>query len=338
MRKLPIIIIFCFFLLECKKNSLPQKKIDSSVQNTFVKIKDQNQIIFIQPTLKYLDSLKSTYKNEDDFYTIADDANYYTAEAGSLLVGKGVDTINISNNKIIQIGEKKITLSKYKPWTLLLYREGGRLTNIYPVDLLSPNDKVQMLLTDFFNTNVLQKNNDNHKNIVTNKNDIIDSLKSNYQLIQKKQCDLNNDGFKDIILVFQPLKAFTQKDKITLDSPVYVLINNGKNEFHVDKNKNIIYTFMPNTPAEGFRDVVIKDNFFTIEQQEGGGKYFIDSYTTFKYDKPSKSIILSKYSKSYTDRNDPDKLVPDDIYTSKNFKTITFEEYNAQNIDEKFFK
>lgn len=170
------------------------------------------------------------------------------------------------------------------------------------------------------------------QNLVSSENDIINSLKSDYQIEKKKQCDLNGDGFNDIIMVFQPLGSFSPDDELTMDSPVYVLINNGKNQFQVYRNKNIIYSFFPNSPAEGFTDLVIKDNFFTIEQIEGGGWLFVNSYTTFKFDKKTQKIVLSKYGKSYTDRRNPEGVIPDQIYTSKNFGTVHFTDFNAEEL------
>ncbi len=209
------------------------------------------------------------------------------------------------------------------------------------VDVLLKKDKNKnFLIYSILNDEYLNFKKDNSPistNLVANENEIINSLKfDNYHILKNEKCDLNEDGLNDIILIFSISKEFNQQDETTLDSPVYILINTGENNFEVYKNKHIIYTFMPNTPAEGFRNLAIKNNFFTIEQQEGGGKFFIDTYTTFKYDKQNKTIILSKYGKSYTDRNDPDKLIPDKIYTSKNFKIITFEEFNAQTIEKKF--
>jgi|UPI00068ECA82 hypothetical protein len=319
-KKILIIIICSLLLLECKKNNISQEHSSLPFQDTFIKVRDQDQVFFIQPTLKYIDSLKNTFKNKDDFYTIADDANYYTAEAGNLLIKNNIDTVNVKNDKILYAGEKKIILSTYKPWSLLLYKKGGIFKNIDPIDLFSSNEKI---IPVFFNNNY--KKNGDYKRIVSNENDITDSLKSVYKILQKKECDLNEDGLNDIVLIFQPLKPFIQTDKITLDSPVYVLMNKGKNKFQVYQNKNIIYSFIPNSPAEGFRDLIIKNNFFTIEQQEGSGWFLVDSYTTFKYDKTKREIILSKYGKSFTDRRNPEKSITDEIYTTKNFGVKNFE-------------
>ncbi|MBV6878680.1 hypothetical protein NG800_002210 [Epilithonimonas ginsengisoli] len=155
---------------------------------------------------------------------------------------------------------------------------------------------------------------------------------NSYKLIFEKKCDLNGDGLQDIILVVSIKKEFTQNDIITLDSPIYVLLNNGDKTYKSLRNRDLIYTFMPNTPAEGFKDVVVKNNYFTIEQQEGAGWLFIDTYTTFKYDITKKEIILSKYGRSFTDRRDPDKSIRDEIYTSKDFKTINFENANSDDL------
>ena len=50
-------------------------------------IKDKNYVIFVEPTLFYLDSLKNVSK-DDDFYTTVDDATFYMTMASDLALEK----------------------------------------------------------------------------------------------------------------------------------------------------------------------------------------------------------------------------------------------------------
>lgn len=138
MKNIIVLIIYSFLFLACEKeNKFSSKDVRSGkVLIDTVRTENKNVVIFIAPTSIYIDSLKNSYNNKDDFYTIADDANFYTAEAGNYIREQNVDTINITNQMVLKIGKKVIDGSKYKPWTLLLYKkEGSEIKNIYPIDI-----------------------------------------------------------------------------------------------------------------------------------------------------------------------------------------------------------
>ena len=87
-----------------------------------------------------------------------------------------------------------------------------------------------------------------------------------------------------------------------------------------------------NCPSEGFRRVVSTGNFFTIEQQNCGGWFFIDEYITFRYVPATGEIRLHKFGLTFTDRRNPDQAVPDRVYTEKQFGTRTFNQFQADDI------
>lgn len=137
MKKIFLLFVAFTFSFSCKKtNEKDNIKPQTVKKETNAKILDENKdfVIFIHPTSHYLDSLKKTYKNEDDFYTIADDANYYIAEAGEYISKNNIDTIDANIDKTVKIGKLNIKLSQYKPWSLLLYTK-GKIKNVYPVDI-----------------------------------------------------------------------------------------------------------------------------------------------------------------------------------------------------------
>ena len=109
-------------------------------------IKDKNYVIFVEPTLFYLDSLKNVSK-DDDFYTTVDDATFYMTMASDLALEKRIDTINIKIGEILKIGEKIIQVSKDNPWTLILYKQGGKTKELYPIEI-QIDDKI---IDIFFN-------------------------------------------------------------------------------------------------------------------------------------------------------------------------------------------
>ncbi|MEJ5104733.1 hypothetical protein [Chryseobacterium sp. MYb328] len=84
----------------------------------------------------------------------------------------------------------------------------------------------------------------------------------------------------------------------------------------------------PNCPDTSLDNIVLKNNYFTIEKYNCTDKYYLKEYITFKFDK---DLLLHKYSIEFTDRHDPDKSIPNKNYTSKDFGNVKFE-----NVDREF--
>ena len=188
MKNFAIIIIYMTLFIGCKKGNNTLRAALISQKNDTIKLDDKDQVIFINPTLPYIDSLKKTYKNKDDFYTMADDANFYVAEAGSYVLKNKVDTTNVNNNVILKIGKTVILTSKYKPWTLLLYQKGNTVSNIFPVD-------IQEQFPKYFNGK-----NETYSSI----NDILGKLQlSTSNIIYKNELDFNKDNSTDYVLILQ---------------------------------------------------------------------------------------------------------------------------------------
>ena len=101
---------------------------------------------YVELALFYLDSLKNVSK-DDDFYTTVDDATFYMTMASDLALEKRIDTINIKIGEILKIGEKIIQVSKDNPWTLILYKQGGKTKELYPIEI-QIDDKI---IDIFFN-------------------------------------------------------------------------------------------------------------------------------------------------------------------------------------------
>lgn len=150
--------------------------------------------------------------------------------------------------------------------------------------------------------------------------------------------------------------AFQQKDLYVLDSAIAVVkdktfkisvleksAKNIENAQHFDlkievseqsgnsytnrqTNSNIVRKLDSNCSSDGFTDVVSKDSYFTIEQVFCKDSQYVNSYTTFKIS--GNDILLHKYSESYTDRNNPDKVIKDKIWTAKEFGQVKFEDFN----------
>ena len=103
----------------------------------------------------------------------------------------------------------------------------------------------------------------------------------------------------------------------------------ARNVFRAIKsNQNIIASVDGNCSADGFTDVVSKDNYFTIEQTFCKNVLYVNAYTTFKI--VGNNVLLHKYTETYTDRNNPDKVLQDKTWTAKKFGQVKFENFNHQ--------
>lgn len=75
-------------------------------------------------------------------------------------------------------------------------------------------------------------------------------------------------------------------------------------------------------PDTSLDNIILKNNYFTIEKYNCNDKYYFKEYITFKLDK---DLFLHRYSIELTDRHDPDKSLPNKNYTSKDFGVVKFE-------------
>jgi hypothetical protein len=86
-------------------------------------------------------------------------------------------------------------------------------------------------------------------------------------------------------------------------------------------------------PSEGFERIVSKGDYFTIEQQTCGGWFLVNEYITFRYLKASGKIVLHKYGRVPTDRRDPNKVMPTELYTAKQLGQFAFAQVTKASLD-----
>ena len=333
MNKLIILLSLSLLIFSCKNennNATTENSENKKINSQTLDINlNENCVIFISPSSKKIEEMKK--KLGDDFYTIADDINFYSANASEFLDSlkikhieadeRAILTFNDNNNKLTKIEN----VNNKNDWYAVLYNE---------------NDK-KFKITDLvdFNTNYKSFFKINTQTSFKTVSEIVSNMSDKYTKIKEIKCDLNKDNFEDEILVFEPKQISSGSDNIELmDSPVLVLINDGNNKFVYFKNLNIIQTSNTTCPSDGFGNIVVKDNYFTVEQNTCGGWYFADEYITFKYDLETKQIIFHKFSQSLTDRNNPEKEIPESSITSKNFGNIKFENFNREIVLEKLKK
>ena len=163
-----------------------------------------------------------------------------------------------------------------------------------------------------------------------NSKEIIDSIAENkYFLLDEKECDLNNDGFTDKIIVMANNDDIDSQNSEAKIAPILILLNEQNKEYKILSNENIY----PNNFGDAFRKLVVKDYFFTVElSNEVPNNYITEKYITFRFDEKTKKIVLFKYGQNI-DWNNGKK---DNILCSeKHFGKILFQEYNSNHINEK---
>ena len=148
-----------------------------------------------------------------------------------------------------------------------------------------------------------------------------------FTLKKMYQHDLNQDGDKDIFLVFKNNNDLKSDDHKTLVAPVILLIHQGGDKYKFFHNEKIY----PSMEFIFFKRIAFKDNFFTIElDTEVPDEYTAEKYITFKYSK--NKIVLHRFGKI---TNWQDERKPSNVQaTQKDFGEILFEDYDPEKINE----
>ena len=152
-----------------------------------------------------------------------------------------------------------------------------------------------------------------------------------FTLKKMYQHDLNQDGYKDIILAFKNNNDLKSDDDKTLVAPVILLIHQGGDKYKFFHNEKI----HPSMEGFFFKRIAFKDNFFTIElDTEVPGNYTAEKYITFKYSK--NKIILHRFGHItyWWDERKPSNVQA----TQKDFGEILFEDYDPEKINEIIYK
>lgn len=148
------------------------------------------------------------------------------------------------------------------------------------------------------------------------------------QIIQ----DLDGDGIKDKIEVYKNTSLKDQFEQEHFSLPIKIF-KGTQNGFELWKeNKYLVYSVDNNCVSEGFSNIVVKGNYFTIEAQSCYDyNVLVDGFTTFKVE--NNNIFLYKYGEEYFDKSNHDKEIPSKVWTQKDFSKVRF-----QDVDESFLR
>ena len=264
----------------------------------FVKIYRSEGKYIVAMTKKYISAEHSEYNDYPDYLegTLVKDKNMYYFEFPST---------ELPYYKKYRNGDKKGDYEEFlkndftTPEDIVITEEG-----------IIQNDSGEMI---------------QFKNIT----EVINRIQKSKLFTLKKmyQHDLNQDGNKDIFLVFKNNNDLKSDDDKTLVAPVILLIHQGGDKYKFFHNEKIY----PSMEGFFFKRIAFKDNFFTIElDTEVPGNYTAEKYITFKYSK--NKIILHRFGHItyWWDERKPFNAQ----LTQKDFGEILFEDYDPEKINE----
>lgn len=222
----------------------------------------------------------------------------------------------------------------FKNFNIINNMEGGSVIN--------PKYPCSLILTDIDSQTMTRGKSE--ERFVKSKNDLIILINS----LNKSKISNNtnekefkiSEGFYDLesklilsgkskikILV---LEKNSNRNKEHFANQIILLKNNNNLFYKYLQNNNVIFEYDDNCPSVGFDSVLVKNNYFTIQQMFCSDFNFVHSFTTFKVDEITNEIFLHKYGQKYTDRSNPDRVIPDDVYTIKDFGKVSFEDFNER--------
>ena len=264
----------------------------------FVKIYRSEGKYIVAMTKKYISAEHSEYNDYPDYLegTLVKDKNMYYFEFPST---------ELPYYKKYRNGDKK-----------------GDYEELLKNNFTTPED---IVITE---EGIIQ--NDNGEMIqFKNISEVINRIQKSKLFTLKKmyQHDLNQDGNKDIFLVFKNNNDLKSDDDKTLVAPVILLIHQGGDKYKFFHNEKIY----PSMEGFFFKRIAFKDNFFTIElDTEVPDEYTAEKYITFKYSK--NKIVLHRFGHItyWWDERKPSNVQA----TQKDFGEILFEDYDPEKINE----
>jgi hypothetical protein len=171
------------------------------------------------------------------------------------------------------------------------------------------------------------------KSLIKNsrKGNVIESRNSASVVKQIIQ-DLDGDGIKDKIEVYKNTSLKDQFEQEHFSLPIKIFKGTQSGFELWKENKNLVYSADNTCVSEGFSNIVVKGNYFTIEAQTCYDyNVLVDGFTTFKVE--NNDIFLYKYGEEYFDKSNHDKEIPSKVWTQKDFSKVKF-----QDVDESFLR
>lgn len=100
-----------------------------------ISIQCDSCVLFVHPSAEQIERMKSSYENEEDFYIMADDANYYAATAFEYLDSKGVKVILLDTVRQVLFNESELCDYRDLSWDFVLYKKDSSPLIVPAIDL-----------------------------------------------------------------------------------------------------------------------------------------------------------------------------------------------------------
>ena len=234
--KLLGIVLFAILNISCKENTIsslpPSEKVLLNEKGTKDTIITKTGVYLLNPSQKEIDSLKKAM-GEDNFYTVADDSNFYISKISSLLKGKMIDV----ENQNINFKKEKFLFKKKENknlWLIIEYKEGSK-PQLYS-------------LVDFYSK---------LSSSSTTKTEEIETYLTNTDYFNVS-FDINSDGKEDKIVSNKPntgdnlLVYFSENRKYKLQLKSINFSQDGGNQISEIKKTNAGFVIKTNFPDRGF--------------------------------------------------------------------------------------
>ncbi len=306
-------VLFLNLFLSCKgadKSSFANKPGKFQFGDTLF-INCNKCVVSIKLTEEKIKTMKSNYKNEGDFYTMADDANFYSSKAFNFFVLKNLDTLTVNNFEILNFSNKFfLNVKDISPWDLILYKKDSE-----PKIIKSIEAKIEF--EKYFTLNNISRDSDN---IV---------IPKGFYKLDSSIINLNNDAYSDKILVLEN-EAVRNIENHNHFNLKFILLKGkaGKGFEQWGENNKISQDLYNNCSADGYRQIVSKGNYFTIEQMNCSGTGLMQQFITFKYDAGLSKVMLHKYGEEYIGRDNSQENKPAKTFSEKEFGNVEFKDFS----------
>lgn len=158
--------------------------------------------------------------------------------------------------------------------------------------------------------------------------ELLTFVPANFKIFDQYDTDLNQDGFKDKILVLiNKSEEATSAGEEAPHRSLAILLG-GKNGFTkiADTDKVVYCKTCGGMMGDPYIRIAVKPPFFTVEHY-GGSAWRWKEYLTFKYSKKFSTFILHKKSHQFFHAASPNK-VQTKIQTQKNFGVVKIQDFD----------
>lgn len=150
----------------------------------------------------------------------------------------------------------------------------------------------------------------------------------NFTILDSASGNLNNDRFKDLILI---LKYCNKNENADTIRPLLLLEGNNQGLYKIiARNDSVVLCkSCGGVFGDPYEGISIKKGVFSIEHR-GGSRWRWTRIITFKFDKTSNQFMLYRDAGVSYDSSNPDKKPEDQLYNKNDFGRLQFSKYSYE--------